>query len=186
MEQRKFDIGQCKPIEGYNNKYIASKSGDIISLYREIKGHRFENVIFLKTFMRNGYKHVSLSINSKVSKFKVHRIIAFLFVPNPENKPCVNHINGNKLDNRAENLEWCTKKENNIHALKNGLRIPARHTNASPITIYRNGIEGKTYVSIKEMCRNEKISSVTVWRNINKKNKNRNDITFKIHKKNTT
>ena len=53
-----------------------------------------------------------------------HRIIAECFVPNPYNKHDINHINGVKTDNRAENLEWCTRSENVIHAYKNGLERP--------------------------------------------------------------
>jgi hypothetical protein len=57
-----------------------------------------------------------------ISDSPLHRVVAILFVKNPDNKPIINHKNGNKRDNRAVNLEWCTQKENLIHALDTGLR----------------------------------------------------------------
>lgn len=72
--------------------------------------------------MRAGYLSVNLRNKPGIQKgIVIHRILAKLFVPNPDNKPCVNHINGIKTDNRIENLEWCTTSENTRHAYNTGL-----------------------------------------------------------------
>lgn len=71
--------------------------------------------------LKTGYGQVCIWIGNSRRNFYVHRLVAITFIPNPENKPEVNHINGIKTDNRVENLEWNTRKENINHAWKNGL-----------------------------------------------------------------
>ena len=101
-----------KPIPNYSN-YSITEDGKVWS-----------NITnrFLKAGLgKIGYYVVALRKDNKQKTFNVHRLVAELFLDNVENKPFVNHINGNKLDNRIENLEWCTARENNIHAHKIGL-----------------------------------------------------------------
>lgn len=70
----------------------------------------------LKTFVNDkGYEIVSLWIDQRDKKFRVHRLVAEAFIPNPENKSQINHIDGNKLNNHKNNLEWSTNSENIMH-----------------------------------------------------------------------
>ena len=73
-------------------------------------------------FSHDGYPKVTTFINKLKKSVFVHRLVAYAFIPNPENKECVNHINGVKTDNRIENLEWCTRSENDLHDYKIGLK----------------------------------------------------------------
>ena len=93
--------------------------------YRAIKKYN-GNYKYLKVILHKGHKtnyfDVSLGGNRREL---VHRLVAKAFIPNPENKLFVNHINGDGQDNRVKNLEWCTDQENAIHASKNGLINPS-------------------------------------------------------------
>lgn len=75
------------------------------------------------TYTLNNRGYYSVGIRRKT--YMVHRLVAQAFIPNPENKPCVNHIDGNKLNNHVSNLEWCTVQENNLHARQTGLHKQA-------------------------------------------------------------
>jgi hypothetical protein len=68
-----------------------------------------------------GYARITVSFEGKIKRFSVHRLVAEHFVPNPDNKPVVNHLDGVKLNNSASNLEWCTHSENHQHAYLHGL-----------------------------------------------------------------
>lgn len=98
-------------------------SGYFISTLGRLKG-RSGKIINTYLNKRTGYLGVCLKPSGRQGKakcLKVHILVAKAFIPNPENKPQVNHIDGNKLNNNVSNLEWCTGKENIQHAVKNNL-----------------------------------------------------------------
>lgn len=105
-----------KDVKDYEGLYQISNKGRVKSLrWAGGKVLKFGNSGF-------GYFFVNLSKNNKCRNFFVHTLVARAFIPNPENKPEVNHIDGNKKNNCVENLEWVTESENHLHAYKTGLR----------------------------------------------------------------
>lgn len=73
----------------------------------------------IKSRNREGYRAVGLSKDGKKKSFNIHRLVAQAFIPNPNNSPAVNHIDGNRANNHVSNLEWCSIKENNYHTFTN-------------------------------------------------------------------
>jgi hypothetical protein len=117
-------------IPGFEDSYEVSKSGKFRSKDRLLKNKWGPYLISGKdmpiSINSNGYAVIRLSKAGKQKLAKVHRVLAILFLPNPENKRTVNHINGNKADYRLENLEWATDSENLKHAIRTGLMTPKR------------------------------------------------------------
>jgi len=102
-----------KDVVGYEGYYEVSDMGNV-----RRKG---KNKNLYKYIHRDGYEKVTLSMNCNIKSFTVHRLVACAFIDNPNQKEQVNHINGIKNDNAVSNLEWATRSENSIHAVKTGL-----------------------------------------------------------------
>lgn len=113
-----------------------------------------KNTVTGKTYLgkpdKRGYLRVDGSINGKRIIIFPHRAVAELFVPNPDNKPQVNHIDGNKLNNLYTNLEWVTCKENTIHAVKIGLISSYTQGGKACVQKDKNGNIVNTFNSITE------------------------------------
>jgi hypothetical protein len=111
-----------KDIPGYEGLYQVSSLGRIKSLDRHrMDGRHYRERILKPSSDLAGYLSVELCKEGTGKRILVHRLVAQVFVPNPENKKEVNHINGTKADNRSENLEWNTSSENQLHAFRTGL-----------------------------------------------------------------
>lgn len=147
-----------KDVVGYEGIYQVSNLGNVKRKYI-LKPHKD----------RRGYLFVNLSHNSKVLCSRVHRLVALAFIPNPLNKKEINHKNGNKLDNRVENLEWATHKENMKHAfsnhlisnegIKRGVNAMLRATRKKVIQL-KNGIAIKEYISVADAYRQTGIKHI--------------------------
>lgn len=151
-------LSEFKPVPGYEGIFEVSSAGVVQRLF---KGRGKVVKRRLRGYLdKDGYLKVCLSVKQVRKYCFVHRLVAMTFISNPLNKGCVNHINGVKLDNRVENLEWCTVLENNRHALNTGLRFQppgelhhmSKITNAqreSIIDMYRAGHYTQKQLGIK-------------------------------------
>lgn len=91
----------------------------------------------------DGYPRIDISVNGKGYGFNVHRLVAQSFIPNPTNKPTVNHIDGIKTNNHVSNLEWATYQEQSDHAIATGLRTAQTYVNAGQVTRQQRSIRVK-------------------------------------------
>jgi predicted DNA-binding protein YlxM (UPF0122 family) len=144
------------PIKGFEGKYTISNYGQIFS----IKSQQY-----LKCgICTSGYPIAKLFIsydsvtNKRLYKYvRVHRLVAEHFLDNLENKPCINHKDGNKLNNLVQNLEYCSHKENSLHAFTTGL-TPKKQRKLTPEQIQECVQQYKSGITIKEMTHKFNVS----------------------------
>lgn len=128
-----------KDVKGYEEFLQISNLGRILTKERMInrgRGKVLKPATILKPYkMTTGYWGIKVEMNGIRKSFIIHRLVAEAFIPNPENKPEVNHIDSDKLNPKADNLEWVTREENRQHAIDEG-RMPSTHV-AKPVRIYK-------------------------------------------------
>lgn len=167
-----------RPISGFEGLYEVNIKGEIRSLDREItvngKKRAIRERVIKSRLGRGGYYTVVLSKGGRHFTKHIHRLLAEAFVKNSLNKPFVNHINGNKQDNRIENLEWVSHSENIRHAYRIGL---------SHVSNNRKIIDtctGKIFSSIKEAAKCYYLNYNTCRNYLRGKRKNKTCLQYKV------
>lgn len=148
-----------KPIAGYNGKYEISSFG-------RVKSHAYTSVRFIREQLAGkGYPKVSLRKDGKTQQHYIHRLVAEAFLDNPEQKTEVNHIDGNKRNNHVQNLEWVSRKENQMHAFNNGL-LKNMENRERAIDVLRRPIicdqTGKVYASVSDAARELGVATTNI------------------------
>lgn len=153
-----------RDIKGYEGYYKVSNLGNVMSIARN--GTIKQNKILKPNTDKGGYSYVCLHKKGTTKTIKVHRLVASEFVKNPQNKPEVNHIDGNKKNNEASNLEWVTSSENQLHS------IYVLKKNIKEVEQYDlNGNYLRTWESVKNAGESLKIWSCDISRVCNGKRK---------------
>lgn len=154
-----------KDIEGWKGLYQISNLGRVKRIYKNGKER-----ILKPRIDKFGYLSVDLSEKNYRKTCKIHRLVAEVFIPNPKNKPTVNHIDEDKTNNRAENLEWMTYKENINHGTRTKRMVKTQSRPVNQYDLQFNLIA--TYESASEAARILGISQGTISHACNDKPKN--------------
>lgn len=164
-----------RAVPNTNNNYIVSNLGNVKSRHNKYT-HKIDEYKLLKPYKtKKGY--LAVKIKEHNTARPVHRLVAEAFIPNDEKKPQVNHINGIKTDNRVENLEWVTNKENVRHAIETGLcdnkninQIVQLTKDYKIIKIWKNVETAQRELNIKhisDVCKRKKYRKTAggyIWR----------------------
>lgn len=173
-----------KDIPEYEGSYKVSNKGRVKSFISTFNGSE-RNIVKEKILKpavgRDGYLKVRLThCNKTLHSLFIHRLVLIAFKGYDKERLFVNHINGNKQDNRLENLEWVTPSENMKHAYRIGLEKPCDNGFKKRVIMMKDGNIAKEYVSIREMCRKENLDRRSVLRTLSGKYSHHHGFTFKI------
>lgn len=157
-----------KTVPDFEN-YLVSNLGNVLNQ----KYNRYKK----PTKCQNGYWSIGLSKNGKYKFWLLHRLVAITFLPNPQNKPQVNHINSDKKDNSVQNLEWVTSKENNIHSVARDIGVKgmkvwtAKLTEQNVVEIRNRLQKGEMLVTLAKefkVCKQTifKIKKNKIWKSV--------------------
>ena len=135
---------EWRPVVGYVGLYEVSDDGLVRSLSPKATK---DGGLLTQAISQYGYSRVALCKSSKHKKFYVHRLVAAAFIPNPNDYPCVNHKDENKLNNRVDNLEWCTVKYNTNYGTARARMVFAQ---SKPVLQLKDGIVVKRWLSAHE------------------------------------
>ena len=160
-----------KPVAGWENRYEISNLG---RLRNARTGRISKNAV-----VRNDYIVDILSDNGRRKTVRRHRLVAEAFIPNPENKPEVNHKDGVKYNNCVDNLEWATHRENTDHSWMNGLTPKPIPQKEASVNQYYDGIYLASYRSIKIAATITKIDATDIVKNCKGQRKSAGGYEFK-------
>ena len=158
-------MNRIKNVKGYEGLYIIDEYGNIFSIA--------SNRYLSKQIDKYGYECIALTKNSITRHFKIHRLVAEAFIPNPNNYPQINHKDENKLNNNIDNLEWCTNYYNETYGTKQRRSAIARGKKVECIET------GKIYNTITEASKETGICRETIRRMLKGNNIRKHKYTFK-------
>lgn len=149
-----------RDIWSFEGSYQVSNFGNVRSLDRYIYHPRMGKIfrkgkMLKQSYASKGYKQVCLNDNGRTTTFRVHRLVAMMFIENPDNLETVNHIDGNKENNHVSNLEWCSVADNLRHASVNGLMNHSSLTGSMNVNSVLD--EGKVYKMMTDYFLNDRI-----------------------------
>lgn len=187
MKASECKLESWEQINGFKN-YEISSYGRVRSIQRIVNtwyGKRKVNSKILKTQINKGYEYVSIRDNAnKLCSKKVHRLVADAFIPNPNNLPCINHKDENKLNNRVDNLEWCTVNYNinygsRITRASNTRKYYSLKSKAPVIQYDLNYNKLNRFISIREAERETGLDSSCISKCCKKKIKSYKNFIFR-------